>query len=378
LAGRRHIGLLGAALVALGLAGGAVPAAAMQFSQVGNDADLAQINGWGEIIQGDGDRLKTALEAAGASRSIALVLDSPGGSVVEGERMAHMIRDNDIAVVIPNNGKCVSACFLLLAAALRRFAGPDALVGVHSASESGEETATSMAVTTAMARIAADFDVPPAILGKMVRTVPGRVEWLTHDDLRAMGVRILGEAAPATPSPAPPPQPQPQRQAVIAPPPQPMPQPAPQPAPQVAPRPPVYAPAPSTFVAPTFVPPTVAPPAFIAPTPPMTSVAEFRGAYFCTGPTSITLRLSEAGADGQRRALLSFTPGTGGQARFMLEGRLDLGGGVIELRPVAGSAQPGGTAMLGLSGRSNDGGRTFTGHVTTSTTCSVFTLRRAG
>lgn len=366
---RRHSGVLGAATVALGLAGAAAPAAAMQFHQVGNDADLVQINGWGEIIQGDADRLRAALAAVGAGRSIALVLDSPGGSVVEGERLAHMIRDNDIAVVIPNNGKCVSACFLLLAAALRRFAEADALVGVHSASESGEETATSMAVTTAMARIAADFDVPPAILGKMVRTVPGRVEWLTHDDLRAMGVRILGEPAPAGPNPTP--QQPPQRQAVIVAPPQPMPQPspqpAPQPAPQVAPRPPVYAPA---------------PPAFVPPTPPMTTVAVFHGAYFCASPTSIILRLSEAGGGGQRRALLSFVPGaagTGGrQGGFMLEGRVDLGGGVIDLQPVPGSARPSDIALLGLSGRSDDGGRTFTGHVTANTTCSEFTLRRAG
>ena len=63
-------------------------------------------------------------------------------------------------------------------------------MGVHSASEDGEETDTSLAVTTLMARVAAEMEIPPAIIGKMVATKAASVEWLTHADLLSMNVTI--------------------------------------------------------------------------------------------------------------------------------------------------------------------------------------------
>jgi hypothetical protein len=356
--------------VALGAAARPHGAAAMQFTPVpGNDAP-AVISGRGEIIKGDLARLRTALAAVPAGHKVALLLDSPGGSVAEAEQMGHVIRDGDIAVAIPDNSLCASACFLLLAAAPRRFAAADALVGVHSASESGEETVESMAVTTAMARIAADFDVPAAILGKMVRTVPGRVEWLTHADLVSMDVKILGEPDAA-----------PQHEAAAQPPPAPA---HVQPPPPAAVQPAPAAPAPKPVAAPAPA-PVPANPAVVSlpplrPAAASAAVAEFQGAYFCGGPTTLSLKVMDAAGDGRRRAVLAVGPtATNPQVvrgAFMLEGRLDLGGGVLDMHPVAGSSQPTGTAMVGLVGRSDDGGKTFAGRVTSDITCTLFTLRR--
>jgi hypothetical protein len=99
-------------------------------------------------------------------------------------------------------------------------AASDALVGVHSANENQQETGTSLAVTTLMARDAAKDGIPPAIIGKMVETTPGRVEWLTHADLSSMNVAVYDGDTPTatrqtvtasvpqvapTPSPLPPP-----------------------------------------------------------------------------------------------------------------------------------------------------------------------------
>ena len=355
----RARGVLAVLALAVGVVTSPCMTAAMQFKPDSANADVVLISGRGEIILGDMGRLRAALAAVPPDKKIGLLLDSPGGSVAEAEKMGHAIRDGNIDVVIPESSKCVSACFLLLAAAQRRFAADDALVGVHSASESGEETVTSMAVTTAMARVAADFDVPPGILGKMVRTVPGRVEWLTHEDLLSMGVRFLGgdDTAPT------------QQRAAVQP--QPVQPPFPQPSPK-----------PSTLVpgVPFAGPAPAAPlPPLRAPSNPVT-VAEYKGAYFCGGPTTLSLRVMDAAGDGRRRAVFSFAPTAtnpqAGRGAFMLEGRLDVGGGVLDMQPVAGSSQPQGTAMVGLVGRSDDGGRTFAGRVTASVTCTLFTLRR--
>jgi cell division septation protein DedD len=64
-----------------------------------------------------------------------------------------------------------------------------------------------MGFTTAFARIAAEYGVPDAIIGKMVQTEPGRMTWLTPTDLQRMNVVILTPSSPQVqPLPAAPPQ----------------------------------------------------------------------------------------------------------------------------------------------------------------------------
>ena len=176
------------------------PARAMQFSQETVGATEAFLVARGPIVKGDGARLEKALAAIPATtRILALALDSPGGIVVEGEQMATLIRARALAVVIAADRQCVSACFLMFAAAPRKIVESNALVGVHSASENGTENETTMAVSVQMARIATSLGVPPAVVGKMVRTKPGAVEWLTPDDIASMGAKTYtGDIVAAT------------------------------------------------------------------------------------------------------------------------------------------------------------------------------------
>jgi hypothetical protein len=109
--------------------------------------------------------------------------------------------------MVLSGSQCNSACFLLFAAGAPKVIAPDALIGVHSASDEGQENLGSMAATTLMARDAADLDVPPQIIGKMVETPPNRVAWVTRDDLALMDVKIM--APEAAPPPSPPPSPPP-------------------------------------------------------------------------------------------------------------------------------------------------------------------------
>ncbi|MGA3401706.1 MAG: hypothetical protein ABSC95_21040 [Acetobacteraceae bacterium] len=234
----------------LGLALPGTQAHALQFDQMTVSPTEVIVGGRGPIVKGDTDRLQRALAAVPPTqRLLGLALDSPGGNVVEGEQLAKLIRARGLPVVIPSNSKCVSACFLLLAASPRRLAASDALVGVHSASEEGEETDTALAVTTLMARVAAELGIPPAIIGKMVQTKAASVEWLTRADLVSMdvtifdndtpsatrqagtsiGTQIAPGPVPAAPQPGPPPVPLPQ-QAIN------------QPPPVIAPQPPAAAP----------------------------------------------------------------------------------------------------------------------------------------
>ena len=191
-------GLIAGLAFLLGFALSGTAAQALQFDQMTVSPTEVIVGGRGPIVKGDTDRLRQALAAVPAGqRLLGLALDSPGGNVVEGEQLAKLIRARGLPVVIPSNSKCISACFLLLAASPRRLAASDALVGVHSASEEGQETDTSLAVTTLMARVASEMGVPPAIIGKMVSTKATSVEWLTHADLVSMDVTIFDNDAPS-------------------------------------------------------------------------------------------------------------------------------------------------------------------------------------
>ena len=306
-------------------------APAMQFTlqaveTPGRPPEEVDLIGKGGIETGDLDRLRRALQAVPRhSRLRYLTLDSPGGRLLEGEGLATEIHRLDIAVTVPAGAECASACFLMFAAASRRAAGEGARIGVHSASVNGKENAETLAITTTMARIADSYGVPPAVLGKMVRTAPGKIEWLTQADLDAMNVSVLSQRM-ATPRP-----------------------------PFVAPGTPT-APASGAQNAPTI---------------------EFRGVYLCRGgPARLVLRL-ERGTD-RARAEFRYGPTDANPAvpngSFPVEGSFNTAAGTLDLRPVRGGPPDG--YVAGLVGESMDGGRTFSGRVTTNTSCTRFSLRR--
>jgi hypothetical protein len=428
-------GLAARLALVLGVALPIWPAHGMQFEPVPTASNGTVISGRGPIIKGDAARLEQALGAIPASSKLsALALDSPGGNVAEAEELGRLISEHHVPVVIPSGSQCVSACFLLLASSPRRFAAPDALVGVHSASENGSETDASLAVTTLMARDAADMGVPPAIIGKMVQTTPGRVAWLTHEDLASMNVALLGdEARPAGASAT---------QSGV---------PATTPVPLHT----------GTEVAPAMAGGTTAVAAgrddrrawnawlsalrgpyrdgavfaqsqIGLPQPgscyganganrgdftlgceiarqrlaPMvvkiagnldyasgwngagqpksagdSGEAEYQGAYFCGRQVArLVLKLFPATAEARRRAILSFGPQPTSpdvpHGAFIVEGSMDAHGGAMIFSPIKWITQPAGYDWLGLNGRSDDDGKTFNGRVVDRDSCTVFTLRR--
>ena len=196
----RHLLLAMGALLLM-----APDASALQFKRLPFDHPLLGIAATGPIVTGDLDRLSAFIKTLSQSDgTLSLFVDSPGGNIFEASKIAALINKSAAVVTIPSGSQCSSACFLLFAAAAHRFMAPDALVGVHSASYDGQENLTSMGITTAFARSAADYGVPPAIIGKMVQTEPGRMTWLTPSDLQPMGVVILTPSSPqAQPLPEP-------------------------------------------------------------------------------------------------------------------------------------------------------------------------------
>jgi hypothetical protein len=149
----------------------------------------------GMIATGDAEVFnQTVKRVSDAGKSIAIVrLNSPGGKLDEGAKLAFMIKFGRFATVVPPGAVCASACFLAFAAGDPKFAGPGALIGVHKAAgRGGVETKASGAATAAMAGFARELGVPSPIIARMVTTPPTQIAWLEPRDLHLMGVKTIG------------------------------------------------------------------------------------------------------------------------------------------------------------------------------------------
>ncbi len=188
-------------LVALALVSASIQGRAMNVSLDVSSPGMTLIVASGEIVPGDFNRIYSSITDAPQDRKlVGLLLNSDGGNILEAEKIATGIRSAGLAVGVVSGGHCASACFLLFAAGKAKFAAPDALIGVHSASnEGGDETLMTMGATTAMARDLAGYDVPEEIIGRLVETGPGKVAWLTGAELASMGVTFLNQVQRAAP-----------------------------------------------------------------------------------------------------------------------------------------------------------------------------------
>jgi hypothetical protein len=175
--------------------------AALIFRKEYVSPDVVMIHAEGEIAIGDDERLhRFVASMPGGDRLAGITLNSKGGNLWEGTNLAQTVRRSELATIVAEGKYCVSACFLIFAAGSKRLAGSGAFIGVHSASELGRDNAGAQAATTAMARNASTFGVPPAIIGRMVTTRPHEVAWLSLAELRSMGVEIIAAAAPEAPA----------------------------------------------------------------------------------------------------------------------------------------------------------------------------------
>lgn len=150
----------------------------------------------GEIAEGDTDNFKAAVKSANDAGKLvtSIRLNSIGGSLLEGVRLADAVRFAKVATNVGQGATCASACFLVFAAGETKFANYTAQIGVHGASDqSGRETSESGAATVSMARVAKELGVPPGIIGRMVVTPPNEMVWLSPADLQSMGTTMIGK-----------------------------------------------------------------------------------------------------------------------------------------------------------------------------------------
>jgi len=167
------------------------PASSATIKSVPGKDRRVVIQIFGQIAAGDADVFINAVKQANAAGKVveSVQLNSTGGSLFEGAKLAAAIKGGKISTSVAQGAVCASACFLAFAAGDPKFAGYGALIGVHKASDKGgRETAASGEATLLMGRFAKDLGVPSAIIARMLSTPAKQIGWLNPQDLRSMGV----------------------------------------------------------------------------------------------------------------------------------------------------------------------------------------------
>ena len=180
---------------------GAAHAATIQASPPLPSDTVSIVTVTGQLELGDSQKFDQAIAALPVGRPTLVALNSPGGNVLEGERLAVSIRHMRLPVIVDDKAICASACFTIFAASPYKAIVAGARLGVHSTSV---KTQDDPAGATFEARNLAAYGVPPAVLGKMVVTPADQIAWLTSDDLQAMQAKIVTPtSAPPAPAPIP-------------------------------------------------------------------------------------------------------------------------------------------------------------------------------
>jgi hypothetical protein len=151
----------------------------------------------GELAEGDAGRLRDTVKGAISSGHPAsgIRLNSPGGSLLEGVRLAGVIQSAKIATVIASGATCAAACFIAFVAGNQKFVSATATVGVPGAANRlGQDTAGEI---PPIVRVVKELGLLDAIVEKMLATSEDEIVWLTQDDLRAMGATVTGRPAQA-------------------------------------------------------------------------------------------------------------------------------------------------------------------------------------
>jgi len=151
----------------------------------------------GEFADGDAGRLRDIIRGSISSgRPVSGIrLNSPGGSLLEGVRLAGVIQNAKIATVIASGATCAAGCFIAFIAGNQKFVSATATVGVPGAANRfGRDAAGEV---PAIVRVVKELGLLDSIVEKMLAAHEDEIVLLTQDDLRAMGATTTGRPAQA-------------------------------------------------------------------------------------------------------------------------------------------------------------------------------------
>jgi hypothetical protein len=152
----------------------------------------------GTVDLGSAERFATEIAARGEYVQ-TVVLDSPGGSVVDALAIGSLIHEKGLATKVAAGSLCASSCPIIFASGATRIASNEAAIGVHqiyAAALAGDPqnalrvagTAMSDAQTTTATIIShlTETGVDPALWLHALETPPDRLYYFTPEEMQRL------------------------------------------------------------------------------------------------------------------------------------------------------------------------------------------------
>jgi hypothetical protein len=204
---RPAISIVGlAALLAMTLS----PALAAQIRVIPpkDNGDIAVVVVTGDLAYGDDETFRHV--TAGLSTAI-VAFESEGGNLIAGIGIGRHIRGRGFASIVPEGGRCASACAIAWLGGTPTIMAEHSLIGFHSAYDA-HDNSTSGPDNAFIGAYLNELGLSLDAIGYLTSAKPDDMTWLTYADATARGldIRYLPDNsreladAPALPAPAPP------------------------------------------------------------------------------------------------------------------------------------------------------------------------------
>lgn len=152
----------------------------------------------GTIDPGAAVRFATEIEQRGEYVK-TVVLDSPGGSVMDALEIGALIQEKGLATKVAAGNLCASSCPIIFASGAERIASGDSAIGVHQiyAASLGEAARDAMAVagvamsdaqttTAEITRHLTKSGVDPALWLHALDTPPNRLYYFSREEMQRL------------------------------------------------------------------------------------------------------------------------------------------------------------------------------------------------
>jgi hypothetical protein len=153
----------------------------------GTAVDLVIVSG--EILPGDADRFA---EIVRLSQSGAVLLESPGGSLLDGLRIGRTIRDAGFSTGVAPDTACASACALAWLGGIERYMNANSLVGFHAAYvETDGQVVVSGIGNALVGAYLNDLGLSDDAVIFVAAAAPNDMNWLNAAQAKQAGIDLI-------------------------------------------------------------------------------------------------------------------------------------------------------------------------------------------
>lgn len=163
---------------------------AMDFHPHLTEGGVSVVIASGDIVDGDTDKLERLLDQ-GKVESRIIMLDSPGGDLLEAMSLGRSLRYFGFTTFLHQEAECLSACAYAFLGGEYRVALPGAAIGVHQFSgglDDMKDQSYTQSISGFVIGYLNDMGINPKVAEKAMMTPPDRMHVFSEEEVAKFGI----------------------------------------------------------------------------------------------------------------------------------------------------------------------------------------------